>query len=188
MGNKITYNEAQVQISGLKELNDLLQSLPAIIEGNVVRTALNKGRDVLKNAVISTLRQNGSFDTGALERSIKVRFRKKHEKWGWIRTYIIAGDKDAYYAHILEFGSASFYTGQGRTVGKPYVIKAKKAKYLLIAGGKPVKSVIHPGVKPKPFMRPAFDLYSDAAIDTVVNYMQQRIPREIKKANKAKKL
>lgn len=186
MVNDLSYKGSQVEISGLKELDDLLKELPAVIEGRVMRGALRKGQQILSEAVKSTLRQNGSFDTGALERSIKVRFRKKHEKWGWIRTYVIAGDKDAYYAHIVEFGSASFYTGKGKTVGKPYVISAKKAKYLLIAGGTPVKSVIHPGAKPKPFMRPAFDLYSGAAIDAVVNYLQQRIPKEIKKANKAK--
>ena len=186
MGSDLSYKGSQVEVSGLKELDDLLKELPAIIEGRVMRGALRKGQLVLSDAVKGALRQNDSFDTGALEKSIKVRFRKKHEKWGWIRSYVIAGDKDAYYAHIVEFGSASFYAGKGKTIGKPYVISAKNAKNLLIAGGTPVKSVMHPGAKPKPFMRPAFDLYSGAAIDAVVNYLEQRIPKEIKKANKAK--
>lgn len=186
MVNDVSFKGSEVQVSGLKELDALLKELPTIVEARVMRAALRKGQMVLADAVKSMLQQNNSVDTGALMRSIKVRFRRKHEKWGYIRSYVIAGDKDAYYAHILEFGSASFYTGKGKTVGGPYVISAKKAKYLLIAGGTPVKSVKHPGVRPKPFMRPAFDLYSDAAIDAVVNYLQERIPKEIKKANKAK--
>jgi cytochrome c553 len=44
------------------------------------------------------------------------------------------------------------------------------------------EAVTHPGIKPKPFMRPTVDSYSDAAIDAVANYMTQRIPKEIKKA------
>ena len=186
MANDVSFKGSQTQISGLKELDDLLKGLPAIIEGRIMRGALRSGQQVLATAAKNILRQNGSIDSGALERSIRVRFKRKSEKFGWVRSYVIAGDKEAYYSHIIEFGSASFYTGNGETVGGPYTIKGKKGKSLLIAGGNPVKSIVHPGVRPKPFMRPAFDMYSDASIDAVVNYLEQRIPKEIKKANKAK--
>jgi len=171
-----------VEITGLKELYDLLQDLPTKVEKNVMRGALRRGQNVFKDAAKSLINNK----TGALSKSIRVRFKTKSEKMGWIRSHLIAGDKDAYYAHIVEFGSASYYTGKGKTVGKPYTIKGKGGKALLIAGGNPVKSVVHPGSRPKPFMRPAFDNSNQTAINEMATYIRDRLPKEIKKANKAK--
>jgi len=41
--------------------------------------------------------------------------------------------------------------------------------------------VTHPGIKPKPFMRPAVDNYTEAALNAVFNYLQKRIPKEVLK-------
>lgn len=175
-------NSSSVEITGLKELYDLLQDLPTKVEKNVMRGALRKGQNVIKDAAKSLINNK----TGALSKSVRIRFKTKSEKMGWVRSHLIAGDKDAWYAHILEFGSASYYTGKGKTVGRPYKIESKSGKPLLIAGGNPVKSVMHPGVRPKPFMRPAFDSNSQNAINEMASYIRDRLPKEIKKANKAK--
>ena len=168
-------------ISGLKELDAMLKQLPANIERNVIRGALKKGQEVLSDAVKSNLRSNGSVDSGELEKSVRIRFKRSSERFGWIRSFVMAGSKKAYYAHMVEFGTAGYYTGSGRTVGGAYQITPKVAGSLFL-GSIFAESVTHPGIKPKPFMRPAADNYSDAAIDAVANYMTQRIPREMKKA------
>jgi HK97 gp10 family phage protein len=170
-----------VTVSGLKELDDLLKQLPVKIERNVMRGAMRAGQKVIADAAKSNLRQNGSVDTGELERSVRIRFQRKSEKFGWIRAFVMAGNKQAYYSHMVEFGTASYYSGSGRTVGKPYQITPKVAGSLVL-GGVFRESVMHPGIKPKPFMRPAIDNNSDAAIKAVVQYMEKRIPKEIKKA------
>jgi HK97 gp10 family phage protein len=175
-------NSANVQIDGLKELYALLQDLPTKVEKNVMRGALRRGQTVFRDAAKALITDR----TGALSKSVRIRFKTKSEKRGWIRSHLIAGSKDAYYAHIVEFGSASYYTGKGKTVGKPYTIKGKNGRALLIAGGNPVSSVTHPGARPKPFMRPAFDANNQRAINETAAYIRDRLPKEIKKANKAK--
>lgn len=168
-------------ISGLKELDSMLKNLPANIEKKVLKGALRAGQKVLSNAVKMNLRQNGSVGTGELEKSVRVRFKRQSEKFGWVRSYVIVGNKKAYYGHWLEYGTASYYAGSGRTVGAPYEITPKVGGSLLL-GGLLRESVMHPGIRPKPFVRPAVDSHTDAALDQVVLYMQKRIPKEMKKA------
>jgi HK97 gp10 family phage protein len=169
-------------VSGLRELDQMLKQLPANIEKNVLRGALRSGQNILANAAKSYLRQNGSIESGELERSIRVRFKRKSEKFGWVRSYVMAGNREAYYAHMIEFGTGAFYSGTGtKSMRAPYEIVPKKAGSLFF-GGLFRESIIHPGIRPAPFMRPAVDNYTDAALDAVVTYMQKRIPKEMKKA------
>lgn len=172
---------ATTGVSGLRELDQMLKQLPANIEKNVLRGALRAGQKVFADAAKSNLRSNGSVDTGELEKSVRVRFKRKSERFGWVRSYVMAGNSKAYYAHWVEYGTATYYSGSGRTVGKPYEITPKVAGSLLL-GGMLRESVTHPGIQPKPFMRPAVDENYGTAIDAVVQYMQKRIPKEMKKA------
>jgi HK97 gp10 family phage protein len=172
---------SQVSISGLKELDKILKTLPANVERNVLRGALRAGQNVIAKAAKSNLRSNGSVDSGELERSVRVKFKRKSEKFGWVRSYVFAGSKKAYYANWVEFGTASYYSGNGRTTGAPYEITPKVAGSLFL-GGVFAQSVVHPGIKPKPFLRPAFDKNSEAALVAAAKYMQTRIPKELKKA------
>lgn len=168
-------------VSGLRELDQMLKQLPANIEKNVLRGALRAGQKVFADAAKGNLRSNGSVDTGELEKSVRVRFKRKSEKFGWVRSYVMAGNAKAYYAHWVEYGTATYYTGSGRTVGKAYEITPKVAGSLFL-GGLLRESVMHPGIKPKPFMRPAVDENTDTALNQVAEYMRKRIPKEMKKA------
>lgn len=168
-------------VSGLRELDQMLKQLPANIEKNVLRGALRAGQKVFADAAKGNLRRNGSVDTGELEKSIRVRFKRKSEKFGWVRSYVMAGNSKAYYAHWVEYGTATYYTGSGRTVGGAYEITPKVAGSLFV-GGLLRDSVMHPGIQPKPFMRPAVDENYTNAINRAAEYMQKRIPKEMKKA------
>ena len=114
-------NTSTVEVTGLKELDALLKTLPARIEGNVMRGGMRASLKVIGDVAKTNLAANGTIKTGNLQKSIRIGFKRKSETgYGWMRGRLSAGNKDAWYAHFIEFGTASFYTGQGKTVGKPY--------------------------------------------------------------------
>ena len=172
--------ESSVEIKGLAELDKLLKDLPAKIEGNVMRGALRAGQKTMMEAV---------------EKSIRIRFNRKSMKRGWINSYLIAGNADAYYAHMVEYGTAAHFisvkkeaaparmTRRGiKSYGISTINKMVNRGSLMIGKNFIGQSVSHPGGKPKPFMRHAFDANSDKSLNAMVEYMKKRIPKEIKKA------
>ena len=175
-------NTSTVEVTGLKELDALLKTLPARIEGNVMRGGMRASLKVIGDVAKTNLATNGTIKTGNLQNSIRIGFKRKSETgYGWMRGRLSAGNKDAWYAHFIEFGTASFYTGQGKTVGKPYEIRPKNHKSLFFAGLMR-EVIVHPGIHPKPFMRPAFDQASGKAIETFADYLRVRLPKELAKA------
>ncbi len=57
-------------VSGLKELDAILKSLPAKVEGNVMRGALRAGQTVMLNGARAELVAQGSVDSGELLQSL----------------------------------------------------------------------------------------------------------------------
>lgn len=181
MANEYT-NGQTVQIDGLAELDKLLKDLPVKIERNVIRGALRAGQKQMLEAARANLDRNGSVKTGELRRSIRVRFQRKSEKYGWVRSYLVAGNKKAWYAHLVEYGTGSFYSGNlNNSKRQPYEIRPKNRKSLFFAG-LAREQIIHPGAKPKPFMRPAFDATHQQSINSMAEYIRTRLPKELKKA------
>lgn len=166
----------EFQVHGLAELKKQLDTLPAKIEGNVMRGALRAGANVLKKEAQSRV----PVKTGALHKSIRVSFARRSQKYGWLRAHVKAGNKDAWYAHLIEYGTASYYSGGGRTVGGPYEIRPANAKSLFFAGLFR-EQITHPGIRPQPFMRPAIDTSAQAALDAFAAYVRRRLPRELAK-------
>lgn len=155
-----------VEVKGLADLHKALQELPANIERNVLRGALRSGGQIIRDEAQRLV----PVDKGDLRNSIRVSMRVR-SKAGWVNANIKAGDKKAWYAHLLEFGTARHW------------IKPKNRKSLFLAGL--FREVVdHPGAKPKPFMRPAFDGKARAAIQAMADYIRARLPRELKKAGK----
>lgn len=164
------------QVAGLDELKKILLSLPAKIEKQVTQRALSAGARVLRDLA----KENAPQDQGQLVNSIRVALDRKAVKAGVVRMKVIAGGKKAFHAHFVEYGTASYYAGTGRTVGAPYKIEAKLSKGLSF-GGLLVQQVEHPGVKPQPFMRPAWDAGNAKALAATVAYFQKHIPLAVQK-------
>lgn len=143
-----------VKVKGLKELNTFLQQLPAKLEQNVLRGALRAGANVVRE----TAKANVPVDTGTLRDGIKVSTRARR---GRVTASIKVTGKHAYVAHWLEYGTAAH-----RIVAKG------KGMYF---GGKIVKSVEHPGARPRPFMRPALDARARDAVVAVAEHMKKRL-------------
>lgn len=172
----------EINISGLKELGDVLKTLPAKIDKNVMRGAMRAGLSEIRKEAKTQLTSGGHVKTGQLQRSVRVDFARKGDKFGYRSGYVKAGNNKAWYAHLIEFGTGSFYAGKGsKSKRKPYEIKPKSRKSLFFAGLMK-ETVTHPGIHPSPFMRTAFDSKSAAAIKAFADYMTKQIPKEIKKA------
>lgn len=182
-----------IEVKGLAELDKVLKSLPAKIEFNVLRGALRAGQKVVQQAAVA----NAPAQSGALRSSIRIKTNNKATKRGLVRTDLYAGGSTAWYSHIIEFGSGAHYTGTGRSVRKPYIIKASdhqgrrfgsrekrrinhgsEAGALYFAGQMASK-VTHPGVKPRLFMTRAAQQLDGPALDAFVAYVRKRLPREV---------
>lgn len=158
---------AEFEIKGLAELHKTLQELPATIERNVLRGGLRAAGNVVRD---EAKRLAPPDQTGDLRKSIRVSMRVR-SKAGWVNANVKAGDKKAWYARLVELGTARHW------------IRPKSKKSLFFAG-LAREAVDHPGAKPKPFMRPAFDTKAQAAIEAMAEYIRQRLPKELKKAGK----
>jgi HK97 gp10 family phage protein len=168
-------NDQSIAISGLSELQKMLDELPAKIEANIMRGALRQGANIYRDRA----RANAPVGkTGKLKKSIKV---KTTLRKGKAVSQIVAGGGDAWYAKFVEFGTASFYEGTGRTVGAPYEISPKNRKAMKF-GNVFTESAVHQGVRPMAFMRKAFDGGTTEVIDDVATYIRMRIGREIVKS------
>lgn len=186
-----------VEIKGLKELDAVLKSLPEKIEQNVMRGAIRAGQKVMLDAVREKLRSNGSVMSGDLINSLRIQFDRKARKRGWVNAKLVVGSKEAFYAHMLEFGTAAHFisikedakpkrqTRRGeRKYGYRTINKMVKRGSLVIGKHFVGQSVSHPGSSPKPFIRPAFDESQQAAIEAFAEYVRKRLPKELKKAGR----
>lgn len=167
-------NDQYVKIEGLSDLQKMLDELPAKIEANIMRGALRQGANIFRDRA----RAAAPVNSGKLKKSIKV---KASLKKGKAISQVVAGGGDVWYAKFIEFGTASFYEGNGRTVGAPYKI-AKSKKKAMKFGDVYADNIIHEGVKPNAFMRKAFDAGETEVIDNVAAYIRMRIGREIIKS------
>ncbi|HHQ48923.1 MAG TPA: HK97 gp10 family phage protein [Acidobacteria bacterium] len=91
--------------------------------------------------------------TGSLRDSIKVRTSTRR---GWVNAWVVAGKP---HAHLVEFGT------------HPHTEKISRGRF------KFKRRIRHPGAKPHPFLRPAFDRKADDAIRKVASMLKDSIER-----------
>jgi HK97 gp10 family phage protein len=143
---------SDVRIKGLSELQGFLDALPAKIEMNVMRGALRAG----VKPVLEEIRTTAPVDSGALRDSMKV---STSARSGVVRASVRT---KLFYARFIEYGAAAH-----RIVGKPHGA--------LRFGDTMVQSVDHPGIAPRPFMRPALDTQAQAAVVATGEYIKKRL-------------
>ncbi len=149
---------ADESIIGGRELFAAMQQLPVKIERNVLRSMLRAGANEFKAAA----QQGAPIDEGDLLRSIRVTTRTKK---GTTYASVKAGGRRAPHWHWVEFGTAR------------HTINAKPGGALAV-NGRAVREVDHPGAKPHPFMRPAFDRAARAAIAAAAAKGRERLTKE----------
>mgnify|MGYP000095970482 CR=1 FL=1 len=155
----------ETKINGLDDLQKLLEQLPVDVERKILRGALRAGQKVVLEQAKASIHNV----SGELTDSLRISTRKG--KNGKISARVIAGNKTAFYAHMVEFGTAK------------HLIKPKNRKSMLVAGM--MREVVnHPGAQKKPFMRPAADAAASEgsqAMAAFKDYMQRRITKEMDK-------
>jgi len=168
---------ADVFVKGGKELDEFLKRLPSKIEKNILRSALRAGATVFKADAVAkcpsgpTATENkrlyGGYE-GALRDSIRVTTRHKGVA---VSASLKAGGKrkgkaDVWYAHIIEYTGAKAHeiTGQHRS--------------MLFFGGRFVRSVNHPGMNARPFMRPSFHKNGRRSIQAVAAFIKRSLTKK----------
>lgn len=148
---------SEVKVKGLSELQKYLDQLPMKIETNILRGALREGAKV----VLAEAKANVPVSSGVLRDGLKIstRYRK-----GKVSASIKAKGKHGYLAQWMEFGV------------KPHHIKGKDGKPLMIGAGF-VEGVDHPGISPRPFLRPALDSQAGAALVAVGEAIKKRLTK-----------
>lgn len=145
-------------LQGGRELDQLLQTLPVKIERNILRGALRAG----VVPIMKEVQARAPVDSGQLKASIRISTRTRK---GQVSASVKVGNFVAWYAHLVEFGT------------KPHEIKARLGGALGF-GGKVTKRVDHPGIQPRPFIRPGADASIPSALIEVPKYIRKRLTKE----------
>lgn len=135
-----------VKITGLRELERTLKKLEPKNSKNVLRAAIRAAGRV----VVVEARQNLPSEYDTLSRSLTHKLLKQRSA---VRMNLIVGPTtgeqaryNGWYAHLVEFGVA------------PHPIpKGNGRRIMNIGDGEVATKVQHPGVKKRPFLRPALD-------------------------------
>lgn len=166
---------SEIHVTGLADLKQFLDALPAKVEKNIMRGALRAGANVIKAEAkarcpvgppSATGAKRYKLYAGALRDSIRVSV--KASRGGRVVASVKVGGKlkngaDVWYARLIEFTGAVAHS-----------IEARKGGALAIGGGL-YRKVPHPGMKPKPFLRPALDGQARNAIMATAEYIKQRL-------------
>lgn len=88
-----------------------------------------------------------------------------------------AGRNARAYAHMVEYGTQPHHMGKGAITT---VFKRSKKK------ANPV-GAMHPGAKPHPYMRPAFDAKADEARQTIARVTREELQKELAKLRSGSK-
>jgi HK97 gp10 family phage protein len=144
------------------------QSLKAVM-ANLEKLKFKDQKNLIRGAaraaakpILDDARQNVPVESGALRDSIRIS-TGFDRKTGEVIASIKAGGKtskgDAYYAHMVEYGT------------NRHLIKGP-----VLIGGRLFLNIDHPGTSAQPFMRPAFDKAGQASVDAYSDYIKKRLP------------
>jgi HK97 gp10 family phage protein len=141
-------------LSMLREMEDEIKREKAM------RSALRRAAKPIRDRAIDLV----PVQTGALKKSIRFRSRKVK---GAILGFVEAGSSEAFYAHLVEFGTSPHFQ--------------KKSTRFKRGGGQERRKRIHPGTAESPFLRPAFDENHREATRVFADDLRERITRSAKR-------
>lgn len=145
------------KVLGLAELEKTLKQLPAKLERNVLRGAVRAGGRVFEREAKSLV----PVDQGVLRKSIRTSVRLVR---GRPMATIKAGGGSAWHARLVEYGHTQTHVVYKGSDGEWYTS---------------VQLLPEPkSVPPQPYMRPAFESMSPAAIQGFATYVRARLAKE----------
>lgn len=173
--------DIQISIAGMPDVIKALESIDKRYRNKGLRRAVSAASKLVNKAAKANLKRNGSFDTKALYRAIGWKIKRYQAGLLWVG--IVGPRKDApgkpprfrikarrrgskkeitvnpvKYAHLVEFGTRAHHIGlgsnsrRGRKFGK-----------------------LHPGARPKPFLRPAIDENAQTAANLMIQELRRTL-------------
>lgn len=174
----------ETTIVGGRQLAEFLRQLPVKLEKNIMRAAMRAGAAVIRGEA----RELVPVEMGDLRKSIRV---STSSKGGTVKASVKAGDKRAFYAHMVEYGTKphlikvheedrpiNYKLTRRRGVLTRVSMRTINRRGLVIGNNFVGQQVDHPGARPSPFMRPALDNASDRAIQAFGGKIRERLTKE----------
>ncbi len=164
-------------ITGGRELDELLQTLPTKMQKNINRAGLRAGAVVLRDRA----KANVPVQSGELRNSVRITSRARGAD---VSVSVKAGNSVAYYARFVEYGTRPHLVQvsdrdrgvNGRTGRQVSITTINRQRRSLQIGGNLIgPSVQHNGARPKPFMRPAVDEALREAIAAITKKIRERL-------------
>jgi HK97 gp10 family phage protein len=170
------------KVHGIEDVDRALSELPKSVASAVLRTALKKaGQPVaeLAGAIAGTTTHTGTFAKSFLVHTVLSKRQKRAKKLrgdAKQQATVFVGSTDR-KAHLIEFGTA------------PHELIATDAKVLASAEAVYGVAGSHPGTRPRPALRPAWDALQGAVLSTIGQEMWKAIDKARKRlARRAAKL
>jgi HK97 gp10 family phage protein len=195
----------RMEVEGAQGLMDLLKNFEQNVRNRIARKAL----DAAAKPVVAAAKAKAPKRFGALKESIGVVHRKYDS--GVVLAVIgprhtatisrhgaklakalgaaaAAGQKiePAYYAHLVEYGTAPHAVGEGSILFRRSTrIDPKTGKRISVKIGRgPQRGKSHPGAKAHPFLRPAWDANRGNALGLMRDVIKREVDRELGKVLK----
>lgn len=168
---------AAFEMKGLAELSQALKELPDRIAKNVLRGAVNAGATVIrKEAELRAPEYHGDVSKGhPPPGTLKKSIRQKR---------IANASNDGRQIYIVYVKKGTTYTYANSTKGRR---KKMAANTYQTEGGVFYWRFVEFGTSKmaaRPFMRPAFEVKKQAAVEAIRDYLAKRIPKEVEKLPK----
>jgi HK97 gp10 family phage protein len=143
------------RITGGKELDALLKMLPEEVEAKIVRNALNKGANIIRDQAKANIQRRSGATARAIMSSSGV-----DKGQGLVYSKVKLHKRRKFIGRFLEYGTAA------------HLIWVSAGKGSLVVNGVAIgKQVLHPGTAPRPFLRPALDTKASEAVQAVAGYL-----------------
>lgn len=165
---------ASFEMKGFDTLFQKLQTVRADLRQGIAQNAANAGGRVIRDEARSRIK----VKSGRTRAQIRVFTRrtglKPHEVVAAVGVRDRSKGGREFIARFLEFGVQPH-------VIEPKTKRGKRKAALILAMGQVVRRVKHPGISPRPWLRPAFDAKSQAALDAMAKALGKGIERAIAK-------
>lgn len=163
-----------IKVEGLKELNRALKELPGRAAKRVRNNATRAGAAVVRKEARDNLKSVANVSSKTARSVILHR----HKDTPTESKYSVGADREHFYLNIIEVGAAPHDI-------KPYGGRSVLASYDASESGGEMTAygpvVHHPGMPPRPWLRPAFDGSKNKVISAIKDKMWDGIKKEAAK-------
>lgn len=176
----------QSRVDGLEETLAVLSLLPQKVQGATVRRGLTRGAAIVRDEA----RYRAPRKTGQLAAAITSGSSRKNEDGTYsVRVYVDDRKAHGFLGYFFEYGidphyitagSASF----GGVAASPRKLTQRVAREgesdtasgkLKIGNQLVSGAVLHPGVSPRPFLRPALDIKSEEVFRAIAFEIEETV-------------